>query len=635
MKKLLLSLAAFAALSQANAQNQRMVLVEEFTQASCGPCAAQNPGFNALLEANLDKVIPIKYQTSWPGVDPMNAQTQTDVAPRVTYYAVTGVPEGMADGHIWPATGGSYAGAPGIYTQALIDAEYAVTSPLIMTMTHSLNAALDSVTINLTVTASTAVSGNLILRLAMVEKEIGFTNAPGTNGEKDFSYVMRKMYPDGSGAAFANMTSGSTVNLSWTVPVPSYIYNKAEIAFVAWVQDDAITAHTTTSNVLQAAISQPEYYPSPVPDGNVILCAATMNPTVDLTNGGSSTLTSCDLNLSYDGGANQVQSWSGSLAPGATTSVSIPQATGLSNGFHKISCYPSSPNGISTFSYAIHTKTFNYITYPSAGALSVTQNFASTTFPPAGFGTLNVGGTGVWYRANPSHGSGAGSAKADFYNITPGNVFDLYIPKSDFNLTGQTHASLDFDEAYAMYGAGYEDSLAVLVSTDCGANWTNVWQQGGATLATAPTTTSEWLSVGATQWRTYSLNLDAYVGQPNVMVKFSAISAYGNNCYVDNINLRYGAVNGINNINLNSTFNVYPNPTNNNAFLNFNLAKSTDLTIEIYNSIGQLVNTIIEKNVEAGAHQTDLNLTDLAAGLYSVNIITNEGTSTRKIVKTN
>ena len=62
-------------------QTQRMVLTEEFTNASCGPCAGQNPAYNELLQANSSKIVAIKYQVNFPGVDPMNAQTQSEVAP--------------------------------------------------------------------------------------------------------------------------------------------------------------------------------------------------------------------------------------------------------------------------------------------------------------------------------------------------------------------------------------------------------------------------------------------------------------------------------------------------------------------------------------------------------------------------
>ncbi|MGB3084177.1 MAG: hypothetical protein WBB21_05640, partial [Saprospiraceae bacterium] len=72
-----------------DAQAPRRVLVEEFTQASCPPCAVYNPGFHKIIftPGNETKVSLLCYQTSWPGSDPMNAQNPTDVANRVTYYA--------------------------------------------------------------------------------------------------------------------------------------------------------------------------------------------------------------------------------------------------------------------------------------------------------------------------------------------------------------------------------------------------------------------------------------------------------------------------------------------------------------------------------------------------------------------
>ena len=45
-------------------QSQRLVLAEEFTQASCQPCGIANPAFNALLQKNSSKIISIKYQTT-------------------------------------------------------------------------------------------------------------------------------------------------------------------------------------------------------------------------------------------------------------------------------------------------------------------------------------------------------------------------------------------------------------------------------------------------------------------------------------------------------------------------------------------------------------------------------------------
>jgi hypothetical protein len=91
MKKVLLfSLVTIGLLQVSFGQYQRTVLFEEFTQASCGPCASQNPGFNALLDENSDKTLAIKYQVWWPGFDPMYLQNEPDVDSRVGYYSVSG-----------------------------------------------------------------------------------------------------------------------------------------------------------------------------------------------------------------------------------------------------------------------------------------------------------------------------------------------------------------------------------------------------------------------------------------------------------------------------------------------------------------------------------------------------------------
>ena len=56
-----------------NGQAKKLIMFEHFTQASCGPCAAQNPAFQAVYIKNKHNVNHVAYHTSWPGVDPMNA----------------------------------------------------------------------------------------------------------------------------------------------------------------------------------------------------------------------------------------------------------------------------------------------------------------------------------------------------------------------------------------------------------------------------------------------------------------------------------------------------------------------------------------------------------------------------------
>ncbi|MFN7013862.1 MAG: hypothetical protein ACK4ON_06295, partial [Bacteroidia bacterium] len=165
MKKSTLLFAAVILNSIAFSQSQRLCLAEGFSNASCGPCAAQNPAYNTLLNNNTTKVIGIKYQTNWPGTDPMNAQTQSDVGPRVSYYGVNGVPWGALDGTAH--TGSSYTGALANLNQTKIDNRYAVPSPFSLSVSHTLSSNYDSVSITIVITASqnfsTSASNTLTL----------------------------------------------------------------------------------------------------------------------------------------------------------------------------------------------------------------------------------------------------------------------------------------------------------------------------------------------------------------------------------------------------------------------------------------------------------------------------------------
>ena len=236
------------------AQTQRMVLVEEFTQASCGPCAAQNPDFNDLLEANFTKAVSIKYQTDWPGTDPMNAQNPSDVQSRVSYYGVSGVPTGLVDGIKIVNDCGSYTGAPSCLEQSEIDDRYAITSPISINVNSHLSSDNDSIYIHIIIKNETG--GTLAdvatwkVRVAIVEKLIHFSSAPGSNGETDFEMVMRKMLPAAYGTNWTSLAAGASKTYDFNMLLPTYIYDVNEVAALCFVQNQ------TTRAVQQAGYSE-------------------------------------------------------------------------------------------------------------------------------------------------------------------------------------------------------------------------------------------------------------------------------------------------------------------------------------------------------------------------------------------
>jgi len=158
------------------------------------------------------------------------------------------------------------------------------------------------------------------------------------------------------------------------------------------------------------------------------------------------------------------------------------------------------------------------------------QDFSGTTFPPTGW-TVQPSGD-FWTRnaVNAYGAAGSGSAKAEFYTLPEGTVFELTSPL----FIGYPNIRLSFDYAYASYTNSPfpVDSLEILYSTDRVNFQTLIVYTGGdnGTLITAPPVGGPFVP-NSEQWATKVISLPPGTRQ----VKFRGISDFGNNLYVDNI----------------------------------------------------------------------------------------------------
>lgn len=228
-QKLFLTLALFIGFTTAFAQSaKRYTLVEHFTQASCGPCAQQNPAFEAFYTQNENRIHHIAYHTSWPGVDPMNAANAPEVASRVGYYGVSGVPA------MW--VGGTVETNPGSISEGMLVANELEGSPIQVVVTEATNGTQRDVTVKIN-GINNSPTGNYVLRVAVVEKMVSYASAPGSNGEKDFPNVFRKMLPSTSGDPVTMPAMGQNLvkNYSYTLD-PAW--DASQIYVIAYVQDE-------------------------------------------------------------------------------------------------------------------------------------------------------------------------------------------------------------------------------------------------------------------------------------------------------------------------------------------------------------------------------------------------------------
>jgi hypothetical protein len=670
MKKTTLSLAVGICLSITGlAQTQRTILFEEFSGENCAPCASTNPYVVQTIHSSgnvPNKIVKVTFQVpipSAPGANSLYGKNMTEPNQRVKFYNVPFAPYSRFNGGELPnkqqPPDSSLDGHAGWITQQYINDSSIMNAPFALNMTHVINNTADSITLNCTITAaqnfSVANAGNLKLFIALEESEIHVAAPTGTNGEKDFYDVMRKMIPDTSGTVLNNtFTNGQTQNFTFKIKLPAYLYDKSQIAFVGWIQDVTPVVVRQCDYGTGAGVQNVSYmrvhqagYSAPVPltldaatssVGNTLIqCSTTITPVAIIKNAGATTLTSCTISYKLDAGTAQTQPWTGSLAAGQTATVTLP-AIVTTAGTHTVTISTSMPNSVADLNTGNDSKSTLVIIEPAtAGAAPLTQGFVSSTFPPTGWALNNADrGAYSWKRSATYGGyqTSTNSAQYQSYsNASDGDIDELYVQTVD--LTTIVAPQLKYDYAYNYFedvatGQIYYDSLAILLSTDCGLTWNTLVLEGGPGLATASSLggTAQFKPVAA-EWKSNTVSLAAYATNNNVLIKFNALNHYGNDMFIDNINI--AAVTGIakNNGSINNV-KVYPNPASSQFNINVNLATAQKTTVTLYNVMGQVV---LSKNYDftTGENLVNIPADQLSNGIYTVLVSSGNGTYQTKI----
>ena len=336
---------------QLTAQSQ-MVLIEEVTQASCGACAAQNPAFDALLQANTDKVTVLKYHAALPGFDQINIDNPEEVQSRLNYYNFVGVPPvAFINGARTANDCGAYEGAPACLDQFDINMAYNTTPVFNL----EVNASYVNNTLNVTgtLTANDAADGDLKLRLALAEQFVQYDDAPGgTNNETEYQHVFKKFVTGAAGTGLSDSwSSGDSYTFDESMDLTGIpIYDHTRLEIIAFVQDDS------NGSVLQAA--KDTDIPLTVSFANNAvafdikglpeeLCAGaqTITPILTLQNGGNNTLTSAEIIYAVNGGTQQSFTWTGTLNTLDRVDVPLPAYTFNVSNTNTVSISVQNPNG--------------------------------------------------------------------------------------------------------------------------------------------------------------------------------------------------------------------------------------------------------------------------------------------------
>jgi hypothetical protein len=620
----------------------RVSLYEEFTGEDCQPCAATNPALDAMLAlpSNTVKAQCIKWMVPIPSAPTatwsLYQTNSTEISWRNGYYGNSAAPQGSLDGQS-PIVFGATSAHPYYMSSTILSNAQSIFTPFSILMNVAWDVTFSNAVVTLTVTSSTSFTANgaFKLRLVLCEKEVNFSSPPGFTAEKDFSWPVRRSYPDIQNATTLLNTWAANQSQTFTIncAAPSYITNISEMIFVAFVQDDG------NKKVYQTARSSQPPIPNDAKATGILIpsvnCISSIMPQVTVYNNGINTITSLTFSPAFNSVNSPLIFSNCNLAPGASTTIPM----GLENLVNGTNDYSFSITGVSggdivTVNNNFKTSFYNALSYSTT---PIMEDFSPVLFPPEGFAVFNpFNAKWPWTKSLFAGGFGL-DVRSTYLFLgawTQANQYhDLYLPGTCFS--GTITPSVKFDLSYAQLSATGNDTLKLQVSTNCGATWSTAWQNYGTSMMTAPPYPSNLFIPSASQWTSVTVPLAAYSNSPQVLLRFRAIGgstyAGGNAIYLDNINVYDQTPTGIaeNTVNENS-FSVYPNPASNEINVRMESLSQTNTTIKIINTLGQVV-VCKRVSLNKGVNIIPVDTKQLANDIYYISFDSENGTVTKKI----
>lgn len=361
------------------------------------------------------------------------------------------------------------------------------------------------------------------------------------------------------------------------------------------------------------------------------LCNLTFIPQVIIKNKGSKDLTSLEINTEIDNGTITTYHWTGDLTTYNTMVLDLHKLT-TTEGNHVLTVYVSNPNNNTDQNPGNDTLQINFCYFSPVNA--VKESFEGGIFPPQGWDIVNPDNSITWEHNVYASKTGVASVKISNFNYSiRGETDELRLPSINIPTTVDS-VFLSFQVAAAIRSPLHtinsnSDTLQILVSDDCGSTYKSVYKKWGGSLVTDTLpVTNEFIPL-ANQWRKDSINLGSYVGSNNLLIAFQNTTGFGNDIYLDDINLRTAVVNP--NVK-EQGFLVTPNPSNGTFDIQFYPDPNNLKTIQVINAIGQKV---AEVNINGNQPSSfyHINLDFSSKGMYTVRAIFTNGVLIKKIIK--
>lgn len=272
-------------------------------------------------------------------------------------------------------------------------------------------------------------------------------------------------------------------------------------------------------------------------------------------------------------------------------------------------------------------------------ALPFMENFESRSFDTQNWTIENPDGEKTWDLSSVG-GSGDGDMAA-FVNIRyyPGYQERDRLISPELNFYSHKEVSLEFQYAYRQRMSSITDSLIVYISEDCGYNWTRLLALAESPepemiFATDEPSSENFIPKNESDWcgsednpECISIDLGDYSGKSNIRIMFESYNGYGNNLYIDNIEID-GTLIGTEEISADEQeLILYPNPSRGIVNVTFSdIAGECEFIV--YNMEGH---RIYQQKV-SGLQNRQIDLSRFSDGIYLLELVSGRERIIRKIV---
>jgi archaellum component FlaF (FlaF/FlaG flagellin family) len=358
-----------------------------------------------------------------------------------------------------------------------------------------------------------------------------------------------------------------------------------------------------------------------------VMCSGTYDIEVEIHNAGSLEFGGGQIELKLDGNQSGITTWNGTLLPGESTTVMV-AGIDLLVGTHEIQAT------LELFSNQIERELINNsrvkkFHVQSESALPFAESFESNDLSANGLFIRNPDYNRTWDTTSTAGLENSRySARMQFLSYArKGQWDDIYLPSVDVPASADSFV-VRFDYAYRFRNATLADTMEVAYSDDCGNTWNTIFRKGGQELSTIDTLWTNFKPFSASHWQNVHLNILPLISGNSVMLRFSGNNRGGSNLFLDNIGI-YSETDptGIE-TKTRIEVDVLPNPAN--EFVQ--IKTHNNLRIEqvcLRDMQGRLV---LHTNVSNPV--TSIQTSNLDTGIYFIEIQTEKGAVTKKLVVT-